>query len=153
MRQVKAPGHPGTEVRVFLAGSIEEGKAEQWQRRVVEVLADVDNLVIFNPRRDDWDGSGAERAASAQYREQVNWELDMLAAADIIIMYFAPGTRSPISLLELGLYANSGKLRVCCGTGFWRYGNVEVVCHRYGIPLFSDLDELLTSVHATLRPS
>ena len=152
MRQVKAPGHPGTEVRVFLAGSIEEGKAEQWQQRVVEVLADLDNLVIFNPRRADWDGSGAGWAAS-QYHEQVNWELDMLAAADIIIMYFAPGTRSPVSLLELGLYAQSGKLRVCCGAGFWRFGNVEAVCQRYGIPLFSELDELLASVRATLRPS
>ena len=152
MRQVKAPGHPGTEVRVFLAGSIEEGKAEQWQRHVVEVLADLDDLVIFNPRRDDLDGSGAAQAVGAQYHEQVNWELDMLAAADVIIMYLAPGTRSPISLLEFGLYANSGKLRVCCGAGFWRRGNVEVVCQRYGIPLFSDLDELLASVRSTLRP-
>jgi Nucleoside 2-deoxyribosyltransferase like len=153
VRQVKAPGHPGTEVRVFLAGSIEEGRAEQWQQRVVEVLADLDNLVIFNPRRDDWDGSEAGWGANAHYHEQVNWELDMLTAADLVIMYLAPGTRSAISLLELGLYANSGKLRVCCGAGFWRRGNVEVVCQRYGVPLFSDLDELLASVRAMLRPS
>ena len=44
---------------------------------------------------------------------------------------------------ELGLYARSGKLKVCCPEGFWRRGNVEVVCRRYHVPLFSSLDELI----------
>lgn len=30
--------------------------------------------------------------------------------------------------------------------GYWRRGNVEVVCARYGIPLFDDFDEWLKSV-------
>lgn len=146
MRQVKAPNQPNAEVRIFLAGSIEMGKAEQWQRQVVDAMADVDNVVILNPRRDDWDSSWEQRATNEQFFEQVSWELDMLDAADIIVMYFAPETMSPISLLELGLYAKSGKLKVCCPNGFWRRGNVEVVCQRYSIPLFSDLEELLASV-------
>jgi Nucleoside 2-deoxyribosyltransferase like len=151
VRQVKAPDQPNAELRIFLAGSIEMGEAEQWQRQVVDALADVDNLLILNPRRDDWDSSWEQQAANAQFVEQVNWELDMLDAADIIVMYFAPDTMSPISLLELGLYAKSGKLRVCCPSSFWRSGNVEVVCQRHGIPLFDDLEELLASLHRTIR--
>jgi hypothetical protein len=41
-------------------------------------------------------------------------------------MYLAPGTQSPVSLLELGLCARSGKLKVGCPEGFWRRGNVKV---------------------------
>jgi hypothetical protein len=151
MRQVKAPNHPNVELRIFLAGSIEMGGAEQWQRQVVDAMAGVDNLVILNPRRDDWDSSWEQQAANAQFVEQVSWELDMLDAADIIVMYFAPETMSPISLLELGLYAKSGKLKVCCPSRFWRRGNVEVVCQRHNIPLFDDLEELLASLYRTIR--
>lgn len=57
-------------------------------------------------------------------------------------MYLDPNTKSPISLLELGLHANSKKLWVVCPDGFWRKGNVEVVCSLYDIPLFNSLDEL-----------
>ncbi len=67
----------------------------------------------------------------------------MLEAADIVVMYLAPGTKSPISLLELGLCAHSGKLKVCCPEGFWRRGNVEIVCMRHRIPLFETLDDLI----------
>jgi hypothetical protein len=151
MRQVKAPDQPNFELRIFLAGSIEMGGAEQWQRQVVDAMAGVDNLVILNPRRDDWDSSWEQQAANAQFVEQVSWELDMLDAADIIVMYFAPETMSPISLLELGLYAKSGKLKVCCPSRFWRRGNVEVVCQRHNIPLFDDLEELLASLYRTIR--
>ena len=122
------------------------GEAEHWQARVVNAMADVSNVVILNPRRDDWDSSWEQRAENPQFSEQVSWELDMLDAADIVIMYLAPDTMSPVSLLELGLYARSGKLRVCCPRGFWRRGNVEVVCLRLQIPLFETLDDLLTEL-------
>jgi hypothetical protein len=146
MREVKAPSRPGFERRIFLAGSIEMGKAEQWQERIADALSDVGDLVILNPRRDGWDDSWEQRADNPQFFEQVNWELDMLDAADIVVMYLAPGTRSPVSLLELGLCARSGKLKVCCPEGFWRRGNVEVVCRRYQIPLFGTLDGLLADL-------
>ena len=156
MREVKAPSRPGLERRVFLAGSIEMGQAEQWQERVVAALseasteartgAEAGDLVILNPRRDDWDDSWEQRADDPQFSEQVNWELDMLDAADIVVMYLAPGTTSPVSLLEFGLYARSGKLRVCCPEGFWRRGNVEVVCRRNRIPLFETLDDLIADL-------
>jgi hypothetical protein len=132
-----------------LAGSIELGLAEQWQERVVQAMADLNGLVILNPRRDDWDSTWEQRADNPQFSEQVEWELDMLDAADVVVMYLAAGTRSPISLLELGLCARTGKLKVCCPEGFWRRGNVEVVCRRYQIPMFATLDDLIADLKAT----
>ena len=148
MREIKAPSRPEFEIRIFLAGSIELGKAEQWQERIARAMSDVSNIVILNPRRDDWDNSWEQRADDPQFFEQVNWELDMLDAADIVVMYLVPGTRSPISLLELGLHAGSGKLKVCCPMGFWRRGNVEMVCRRYQIPLFETLDAVIADLRA-----
>lgn len=79
-----------------------------------------------------------------KFFEQVSWELDALERADHIFMYLPPQTKSPISLLELGLFADSGKMIVCCPNGFWRKGNVEVVCDRYDIPLYGDIDSAIT---------
>ena len=150
MREFRAPSRPALEKRVFLAGSIEMGQAEQWQEQFVNAMSDLSDLVIFNPRRDDWDSSWRQRADDPQFFEQVNWELDMLDAADIVVMYLAPGTRSPVSLLELGLCARSGKLLVCCPAGFWRRGNVEVVCLRHQIPLYDTLEDLHTDLRRRL---
>lgn len=150
MREVKAPVREVLDTRVFLAGSIEMGAADDWQERVVAALSDVDGLIFLNPRREEWDDSWEQRAADPRFAEQVTWEMDMLEAADIVAMYLAPGTRSPVSLLELGLHARSGKLRVCCPDGFWRKGNVEMVCARYRVPLFDSLDALLANLRASV---
>ena len=48
---------------------------------------------------------------------------------------------SPISLLELGAYAKSDRLIVCCPDGYHRQGNVQYVCQKYKIPFFKDFDE------------
>ena len=49
-------------VRIFLAGSIENGLADNWQDRVAKELAEryngLDcNVIINNPRRGNWDSS------------------------------------------------------------------------------------------------
>jgi hypothetical protein len=134
---------------VFLAGSIEMGLAEPWQARVEQALADLD-VVVLNPRRDEWDAGWEQSITNAAFRGQVEWELDAQDRADVIAMYYAPSTKAPITLLELGLAARSGKLVVCCPDGFWRKGNVEVVCARYGIPLVADLDAMVSLVRGRL---
>src|SRR5688572_177940 len=106
---------------LFLAGSIEMGLAEGWQERVESALADLD-VVILNPRRDDWDSSWKQSISDPQFRQQVEWELDGLERASLIAVYFVPDTKAPITLLELGLFARSGRLVVCCPDGFWRRG-------------------------------
>lgn len=127
---------------IFLAGSIEMGVAENWQEKVSEPLSNK-GYIIFNPRRDDWDSSWEQDFSNPYFYQQVNWELDTLEKANHIIMYFSPETKSPISLLELGLFATSGKLLVCCPKGFWRRGNVDIVCNKYYVPLFDSLEEII----------
>lgn len=125
---------------IFLAGSIENGAAEDWQAEIGKWLL-CQNYNTFNPRRKDWDSSWIQSYENPQFNQQVKWEMNALDKADYIIMYFDPATKSPISLLELGLHAHSGKLFVVCPDGFYRKGNVEVVCSIYDIPLFNTLDE------------
>jgi hypothetical protein len=127
---------------VFLAGSIEMGAAEDWQTIVTKMLDDFD-IGILNPRRDDWDSTWVQDKGCPQFYEQVTWELEALDDADLIIMYFVPGTNSPISLLELGLCAQSNKLIVGCPDGFYRRGNVQIVCEKYDVELYDTLDSLI----------
>ena len=127
---------------VFLAGSIEMGKAENWQQRMVRELEE-DNYIFYNPRRDDWDSTWEQKIENDQFREQVEWELKGQERADLIVMYFDPDTQSPISLLELGLFAQTKKMLVCCPTGYWKKGNVDIVCRRYGIEQAESLEQLI----------
>jgi hypothetical protein len=122
---------------IFLAGSIEMGKAEDWQADMTEFF-NLHNWGVFNPRRDDWDPTWVQDFENPQFAQQVNWELNALDNADFIIMYFAPETMSPISLYEFGRYSDSGKMAVVCPSGFWRKGNIEIGCHKDNIPLFDD---------------
>jgi len=137
---------------VFLAGSIEMGVAEKWQDRVVKAFADTD-LVFLNPRRDDWDSSWTQSASDPKFYEQVNWELDGFEVADVVLFYFDPNTKSPITLLELGLmagkaYAMGTTVIVCCPDGFYRKGNVEMVCQRYfGMHLVHTFDKMIEFVN------
>lgn len=144
MQHIKAPEEiPRLGRMLFLAGSIEMGAAEKWQDRVVEELKDSD-WVVLNPRRDDWDSSWEQTIANDKFREQVEWELECLEKADKILVVFDPNTKSPITLLELGFlagYRDPSKVIVVCPEGFWRKGNVDVVCARYNIPQCSTLED------------
>jgi hypothetical protein len=135
------PGRPS----LFLAGSIEMGRAAPWQAAVEAALRDRD-VTILNPRREEWDDTWVQSITNPQFREQVEWELEAQERADRIALYFAPDTRAPVTLLELGLFARSGKLAVCCPDGYWRKGNVEMVCARYGVPLVGALADLIAWV-------
>lgn len=145
MKVIKAPGLimlKPFEPTVFLAGSIEMGKAENWQQRVEQELSECDG-VILNPRRDDWDSSWTQSIDNPQFKEQVEWELLAMEESDTIAMYFDPTTKSPISLLELGLHARTKKLIVCCPEGFWRKGNVDILCEKYMIEQVDSLFDLI----------
>ncbi len=125
---------------VFLAGSIEMGVAENWQDKFSTYFTKND-WIVLNPRREEWDSSWVQEFETPQFFQQVSWELNALEESDLIVMYFDPKTKSPISLLELGLFAKSGKLHVICPDGFWRKGNVEIVCQFYNTPFYDDVEE------------
>lgn len=150
MNVIKPP-HPieVTHPSIFLAGSIEQNKAQRWQDYIAEQLIDLP-LTLLNPRRDSWDASWSQEIEFGPFKEQVEWELEGLEMANLIILYFDPATQSPISLLELGLHARSGKIVVCCPTGFWRKGNVDIVCRQYGIPQVGALEDLIPYIKSKL---
>ena len=151
MLEIKPP-HPlpdDKRIKIFAAGSIEMGVAEDWQTKLCKNLKEYD-VIVLNPRRDFWNTDWKQRMSDPNFNEQVTWELGGLDLSDIIVMYFDPKTKSPISLLELGLHAKDEKLLVCCPEEFYRVGNVEVVCKRYQIPLFFSFDELIKNLKITL---
>lgn len=137
---------------VFLAGSIEMGVAENWQQQFIDSLNQYD-INILNPRRLDWDSSWSQSIDNDSFCDQVTWELQGLASADLIIMYLQPATLSPISMLELGLFAQSGKLLVCCPDGFWRKGNIDIVCDHNNVRVCDNKMELFSITHAIIQRS
>ena len=141
------PGTPAS----LLAGSIEGGRAEPWQGALIHLLAD-SGLTILDPRRDDWDASWVDRdecspfpgagglGASTGSSGRTGWRCTSPRAP-------AP----PVTLLELGLVAASKPVVVCCPEGFWRKGNVDAVCRRFGIPQVDDLAGLATALRDGAR--
>jgi len=157
-------------VRIFLAGSIEQGKAVDWQAQLEKTineriytkriryngaLGDPLGVTFLNPRRDQWDANLEQSFTNSTFRGQVEWELQGIEDADIVVMYLQSGTMSPISLLELGLVSGFNRmveltknktLIVLCPKGFWRKGNVDVMCHRYNaiqVDSFTELEDTL----------
>jgi len=135
MIEIKAPYNTNFEsfTKIFVAGSIEMGKAEPWQERLAKDLQD-EKVILFNPRRDDWDSSWVQDPTEGtQFHEQVSWELKHIKNADLVVFYFDPNTQSPITLMELGLCVGMGKnFVVCCPDGYFRKGNV-VITSRMGL--------------------
>ena len=141
-----ADGRP----RVFLAGSIDNGRASNWQAEVSAALANA-GVVLLNPRRADWNPAWQTDAEEPEFVRQVRWELQALEQADIVLMYFAPGSQSPVTLLEMGLHARSGKLLVAAPEGFWRKGNVDITADHYGVPRFASLPALVEATRMRLN--
>ncbi len=135
---------------VFMAGSIDMGKAIDWQKQIKNAFADDKRVTFWNPRRDDWDSSWKQDINFKPFNEQVTWELNALEKCDIIIFFFDPKGQAPITLLELGLFAKDKPSIVCCPEGFWRKGNVDIVCERYNINQVSTIEELIEELDLML---
>lgn len=115
---------------LFLAGSIEMGKAERWQEKIATSLNNI-NVTLLNPRRLDWDSSWQQSPDNPEFNKQVNWELNGIERAGLIVFYFDPNTQSPITLMELGYAAGLKKKSIIyCPESFWRSGNVEILVDR-----------------------
>ncbi len=122
---------------VYLAGAIDMGTAVDWQAYVIEQLSDT-NMVLFNPRRPHFTPDTLD--------EQIEWELDLLARCDAILMWLPKDARAPISLFEAGLYWQSGKLCIGADQGFYRRRNLELTGERYHVYIHASLDDALTSL-------
>ena len=106
------------DVTVFLAGGITG--CPDWQKETIKIFTDyiahpyldnlnhdtLEHLVIFNPRREEFDVSNHSEATA-----QINWEFKYLNQIDIFTMYLCKETLQPICLYELGRYIEVMKRR------------------------------------------
>jgi hypothetical protein len=167
MLSFKSPYQPEPHITegkmtIFLAGSIENGQARDWQTEITEFLTGRD-VAVFNPRRDDWDAGWVQSIENAEFKEQVQWEINNILAADMVVFYIQAGTRSPITLYELGLVTKDAQAKnkqviVCCEQGFWREGDVDIVCEMFDIFSVKTIDELKQEIvkrveELTVKPS
>ncbi len=151
MIHIKAPNDYSAHIEgrksIFLAGSIEMGKADRWQDKIADELANED-ILILNPRRDNWNSNWEQSIDNPKFKEQVEWELQALEDVDIIFMYLQAGTMSPISLLEFGIFVKAApkKLIVCCPDGFWRKGNIDITAAKYAVQVFDEFQTALSKL-------
>ena len=130
---------------IFLAGTTSKTVEADWRESLTASLEHLP-IAVFNPLRADWDSSWREDISFAPFREQVEWELEMQERADINVVYFGPNTDAPISLLELGLCARSGKAIVACHPDYKKRGNVQIVCQKLGLEFLDSASDLTKAV-------
>lgn len=131
---------------IFLAGTTSKVDPVDWREALSSSLSKYP-ITIYNPYRADWDCTWREDVNFAPYREQVLWELDKQAKADLVIVYFHPATQAPVSLLEFGLSAQvPGKVIAVCPEGYWKRGNVQVVSQKFGVELLDDVEQLESAI-------
>ena len=86
---------------LFLAGGIGAlAPVSDWQSELVARLHDTD-WTLLNPRRDNYPADDPQAL-----RQQIEWEHHYLQVASAISFWFPPETLCPISLYELGAWAN-----------------------------------------------
>ena len=132
---------------VFLAGTIDLGNSENWQQTAEELLANR-NINVFNPRRPNWDWNTPQRIDCETFYEQVKWEQDHLHKADYIIFNFLRDSKSPITMLEFGtmIVTKPKQCIVICPEGFWRKGNIDIMCELYDVKQVNTLEEAIQEI-------
>lgn len=123
-------------VKIFLGGTIDNGDSIDWQSELIKTIEGVElarPTHIYNPRRAEWPSADNHH----EIDKQIDWELYHLERSNLIVMNILADSKSPISLMEIGLFAKEGKLMVFCPKTFYRYDNVRKVCERYSLPLYN----------------
>lgn len=136
------------QMSIFLGGTIDMGNSRDWQQEFIRELVKASEnikeqnatIAIFNPRRPPKQGSSNP---NFNLKEQIHWELTHLEKADTIIMYIIGTSKSPVSLMELGLFARSKKLTVICEPDYYRYTNVEETCKFYNVAFYNDYKKFI----------
>lgn len=127
--------------QVFLSGSV---AGNDWRSALIKRLED-EEIIFLDPRSDDY-SSLKHAADDPKFHAQIEWELNGLERANVIALYFASTSESPISLLEFGLFGQSGRMIVCCMDGYKHKGYVDRICDRYEIEQVQTLDDLAKDI-------
>ncbi|KAK3952832.1 hypothetical protein QBC32DRAFT_340397 [Pseudoneurospora amorphoporcata] len=147
LQLVRAPERPEFTGKksVFLAGTTSKiGDEADWRDNLARQLSRLP-ITVINPVSPNWI-DWPEEITFAPFREQVEWELDMQERADIVLIYYGPGTLAPVSLLELGLCACTSKAIVCCHKEYKKRGHVQIVAKRYGIEFLENEKDMAAAV-------
>lgn len=130
--------------KVFLAGGITN--CPPWQPELIKLLEQYNatNLVLFNPRRDNFDITNNSISA-----EQIDWEHLMLKKADLVSFWFSQGPSvQPITLYEYGKYSTKNKHNVVvgCHPDYLRSFDLEYQSSLEGIEVCNDLNILASKI-------
>ncbi len=146
------------DISIFLAGTIDNGDSPNWQEGLIEhwreqlnkgrAVIPAAKLLVLNPRIKDWDSKVACNYNDPVFYRQVNWEMRNIMTADCVLFNILPTSKSPVTLLELGMMApiNAARMSVVCPSEFYRYGNVQAVCDIFHIPLYNDIPPIETII-------
>lgn len=129
----KLPDKGDDKPYLFLAGSMDLDKVLSWRQEFINCFFETYH---FLDPTNKLHGS----LTNTQMKSHILWELEALELADIVVLNLLPKAKSPISLVELGLYAKSGKLIVICPENFYQKRYVKTLCEYYKVPLYSSLD-------------
>jgi len=145
MQCIKCPNrYDGDKTSIFIAGGITG--CQDWQRSVEQFLSDTD-VVLFNPRRDEFSDSNLEQ-------EQVQWEHDYLMSCSAHMFFFPPDSMCPVTMFELGKVASLQKpLFVAIHPKFPRCRNVTIQLSiiRPDVKVVSNLVDLTSDIKIWLR--
>lgn len=158
--EIKSPDHYTLRpenigiTKVFLAGSIDQGAASDWQKELVGHLDRTNlegfdpDIIIMNPRRENWNANLQQTIDDPTFYNQVMWERRYLAGCDLKVFYFSGEGPSPITLLEMGEFATSKDSIVYCPKTFWRHGNVHIFCLDRQIPMVESIKDISNWIFA-----
>jgi hypothetical protein len=145
----EAPEHVPAPLRLFLAGGITA--CPQWQPEMIERLEHMDELTIYNPRRENFPIDDSDAA-----EEQIKWEHEMLHRADLISFWFPCETLCPITLYELGYWTDHDwdtKIVVGIHPEYDRKQDVFIQTElnaAWGIPVEEGFDNFVARVEDTI---
>lgn len=156
MQVIKAPDPFNVtefSLAIFLGGSIDMGQAENWQDKIAKRYQSLEDILLLNPRRDDWDSSWKQDPIpGTKFYEQVQWEIKAQLQSDIRVYWFTSDSKAPITLLELGGFGGSNPETtiVYCPKDFYRYGNVKIFCDKFEIKMTDKEADFFTGLEAIM---
>jgi len=152
MEYIEAPNDVyGTEIKynanLFLAGGITN--CPDWQAEFVEKFKENElssQFNVYNPRRKDFPIEDPNASD-----EQISWEYDKLAKADMIVFWFSRGSLNPIVLYELGRWGNSQETQIYIGmdTEYTRKQDVEMqtmLSKGPDFPFYNNIDDIIKQI-------
>lgn len=144
---------------IFLGGTIDNGISANWQSHIVSALSDCD-VDIYNPRNKKWDIThNPSDLRNSVLISQIEWELFYLQEVKINLFWFEPNSKSPITLMELGLILGLSRAErpnkhivIYCPPEFYRFVNVVITAKKIaGITVITDKTKVVDKLKEILN--